>query len=255
MARGFLFYGLNLVRFISVVSLILVFASSFYVMAMDIISVKQFRKDSKQPGESPEGILAGCDYIGNSTIPGQRGGIAWAVINRLFIIAQVTILAFSEMDWFPQLFDRFFPVVGPEFGLGPLGVFQCLIGGTVLSHHVREFALVSGFFLFSIGGLNIIIGLILGVAAKTVRSGGMWESDSLVFLPSFTRKKRASTLDDSVPGAAPGPSGSSGLGFGKHAEKAATMNGIPLPQSPPPLPTYSPFRPHSLRSRNASSIS
>ena len=161
----------------------------------------------------------------NSTIPGQRGGIAWAVINRLFIIAQVTILAFSEVDLFPQLFDRFFPVVGPEFGLGPLGVFQCLIGGTVLSHHVREFPLVSGFFLFSIGCLNIIIGLILGVAAKTIRSGGMWESDSLVFLPSFTRKKRAPTLDGSIPGAAPGPSGSSGLGFGKQAEKAASMNG------------------------------
>jgi len=129
------------------------------------------------------------------------------------------------VDLFPQLFDRFFPVVGPEFGLGPLGVFQCLIGGTVLSHHVREFPLVSGFFLFSIGCLNIIIGLILGVAAKTIRSGGMWESDSLVFLPSFTRKKRAPTLDGSIPGAAPGPSGSSGLGFGKQAEKAASMNG------------------------------
>jgi len=161
----------------------------------------------------------------NSTVPGQKGGIAWAVINRLFIIAQVTILAFSEMDWFPQLFDRFFPVVGPEFGLGPLGVFQCLIGGTVLSHHVRQFALGSGFLLFSIGCLNIVIGLILGVAAKTIRSGGMWESDSLVFLPSFTRRKPAPTLDDSVPGAAPGPSGSSGVGFGKQAEKGAGMHG------------------------------
>jgi len=255
MARSFLFYGLNFVRFFSIVSLILVFAGSFYVMAMDIISIRQYRKELKAPGATPEAILGQCNYISNSTIPSQDGGIAWAVINRLFIIAQVTILTFSEMDLFPQLFDRFFPVVGPEFGLGPLGVFQCLIGGTVLSHHVREFALVSGFFLFSLGCLNIVIGLILGVAAKTIRSGGMWESDSLVFLPSFSRKGRAPTLDDSVPGAAPGPSGSSGLGFGKQAEKAASMNGARLPQSPPPLPTYSLPRPHSLRSRNTSSIS
>jgi len=62
-----LFYGLNFVRFLSVVSFILVLASSFYVMAMDIISIKQFRKELKQPGESPEGILAGCDYIGLRT--------------------------------------------------------------------------------------------------------------------------------------------------------------------------------------------
>jgi hypothetical protein len=199
----------------------------------------------------------------NSTVPDQSGGVAWAVINRLFIIAQVTILAFSELDWFAHLFDRYFPVVGPEFGPGPLGVFQCLIGGTVLSHHVRKFAIVSGFFLFSIGCLNIAIGLILGVAAKKIRSG---ESNSLVFDPPVPRR-RPCIFDESASGVAPGRSGSWGLGFGKQAEKAASMHGIislchrppfslpltfhvslgiPLPQSPPPLPTYSPPRPPSL---------
>ena len=59
-----LFYGLNFIRFISVVSLILVFAGSIYVMATDIVSVKHFRKESKRPGASPEDVLGGCDYIG-----------------------------------------------------------------------------------------------------------------------------------------------------------------------------------------------
>lgn len=161
----------------------------------------------------------------NSTVPDQIGGVAWAVINRLFIIVQVAILAISEMNFFPHLFDRFFPVVGPEFGPGPLGVFQCLIGGTVLSHYVREFTLVSGFFLFSVGGLNILIGLVLGVAAKAIRSGETGDSDSLVLRSPIPRKRR-SVSDDSVPGAAPGPNHSSGLGFGRRAEKAANMNGI-----------------------------
>ncbi|KAF9649522.1 hypothetical protein BDM02DRAFT_3113535 [Thelephora ganbajun] len=254
MARAFLFFGLNLARFISILSFVLVLAGSFYVMVTDIISVSRFRKESGEPGKSAEKILAGCDYIRNSTVPYQTGGIAWAVINRLFIIAQVTILAFSELGWFKHLFDRFFPVVGPEFGLGPLGVFQCLIGGTVLSHHVGKFTLVSGFFLFSIGCLNIIIGLILGVAAKRIRSGGMGEFDSLVFGPSI-RKRRSVIFGEPAPGAAPGPSGSLGLGFGKQAGKAASMKGIPLPQSPPPLPTYSPPRPPGSTSRDPSSTS
>jgi hypothetical protein len=58
-----LFLGLNLVRFISIVSFILVFASSFYVMVTDIISVNKFHKESREPGKSTEEILGGCDYI------------------------------------------------------------------------------------------------------------------------------------------------------------------------------------------------
>ena len=58
-----LFYSLNSVRFLSIISFILVFAGSFYVMVTDIISVNKFHKESRQPGESPEKILAGCNYI------------------------------------------------------------------------------------------------------------------------------------------------------------------------------------------------
>jgi len=58
-----LFFGLNLVRFINIVSFLLVFAGSFYVMAIDIISVNKFREESKEPGKSAQEILAGCGYI------------------------------------------------------------------------------------------------------------------------------------------------------------------------------------------------
>ena len=215
-------------------------------------------------------------HFRNSTVPDQMGGIAWAVINRLFIIVQVTVLAFSELGWFAPLFDKFFPVVGSEFGLGALGIFQCLIGGTVLSHYVPKLTLVSGFFLFSIGCLNIVIGLVLGVSAKTIRSGGMQESDSLVFQPSVPHRRPPSLIDDSLPEPAPRPSGSSGLGFGRQAEKAAMMkgslslcqhlsfdllltfwvsSGIQVPRSPPPLPIYSSPRPPKLEPLNASPTS
>lgn len=90
-------------------------------------------------------------------MPNQPAGVFWAVLNRLLIIFQVIIMILSEVGWPSKFFDKFFPVLGSNFGVGALGVFQCLIGAAVLSHHVDDFALVSAFFLFSLGCLNILI--------------------------------------------------------------------------------------------------
>ena len=62
----------------------------------------------------------------NSTVPNQPAGVFWAVLNRLLIIGQVTILFLSEIGWPSVFFDRFFPVLGDDFGVGALGVIQCL---------------------------------------------------------------------------------------------------------------------------------
>ncbi|SJL08489.1 uncharacterized protein ARMOST_11853 [Armillaria ostoyae] len=73
-----------------------------------------------------------------------------------------------------MFFNRFFPVLGDDFGLIALGIIQCLIGAAVLSHHVDDFTLVSAFFLFSIGCLNMLTGLIFRQSAKTKRSVTSW---------------------------------------------------------------------------------
>lgn len=62
----------------------------------------------------------------DSTVPNQPAGVFWAVLNRLLIIGQVIILFLSEIGWPSAFFERFFPVLGDEFGLGALGVIQCL---------------------------------------------------------------------------------------------------------------------------------
>lgn len=59
-------------------------------------------------------------------MPNQAAGIFWAVLNRLLIIGQVVVLILSEVGWPAAFFDRFFPVLGKDFGLGALGVIQCL---------------------------------------------------------------------------------------------------------------------------------
>lgn len=57
------FLGLNAIRVIGIISLILVFASSILVMVMDVIAVNTFLEDAKTSGTPVDQLLEGCDYI------------------------------------------------------------------------------------------------------------------------------------------------------------------------------------------------
>lgn len=65
-------------------------------------------------------------FLSDSTVPNQAAGVFWAVLNRLLIIFQTIVLILSELGWPSAFFNRFFPVLGKDFGLGALGVIQCL---------------------------------------------------------------------------------------------------------------------------------
>lgn len=162
-AKAYIFISLNTVRTLSIVALLLVFSSSILVMVDDIEAVNVFSN-----GGSNSTI--NYAYIPNSTVPNQPAGVFWAVLNRLLIIAQTVVLILSELGWPAAFFDHYFPVLGSNFGVGALGVMQCLIGASVLSHFVKVFPLVSAFFLFSVGCLNILIGLIFREHVKSTRS-------------------------------------------------------------------------------------
>ncbi|KAJ8582407.1 hypothetical protein M405DRAFT_937804 [Rhizopogon salebrosus TDB-379] len=164
-AKAYVFISLNVVRALSIIALLLVFSSSILVMVDDIEAVNVF-----VGGGSNSNSTSNHDYIDNSTVPNQPAGVFWAVLNRLLIIAQTVVLILSELGWPATLFDRYFPVLGSNFGVGALGLMQCLIGASVLSHFVKLFPLVSAFFLFSIGCLNILIGLIFRERVKSRRS-------------------------------------------------------------------------------------
>jgi hypothetical protein len=52
--------------------------------------------------------------------------VFWAVLNRLLIIGETIVLLLSEFGLVSRFFDKYFPVLGRDFGLGALGLFQCL---------------------------------------------------------------------------------------------------------------------------------
>ncbi|KDQ61178.1 hypothetical protein JAAARDRAFT_32182 [Jaapia argillacea MUCL 33604] len=243
--RGYIFIGLNIARALSIIALILVFCSSIVVMVHDVEAVNTFLK-----GDSETDGMEDCDYIMGSTVPNQPAGAFWAVLNRLLIIFQVIILILSELGWPAAFFERFFPVLGREFGLGPIGIFQCLIGATILSHHVDSFTLVSAFFLFSLGCLNMLLGLIFRESAKSKRSLTSWREQNKGILPEFVEEKGSSSRSASPYSGRRG-SGSSfgsvrsgsekvGYGFGRQGEKAAGLKGFMISKPVESLPRYVP---------------
>ncbi|KAG2052863.1 hypothetical protein BDR06DRAFT_989962 [Suillus hirtellus] len=269
--RAYIFFGLNIVRFLSIVSLILVFASSIFVIVTDVEAVNAFEA-ARQSGNVTAQDFADCEYIENSTVPNQIGGVFWAIINRLLIIFQVVILFLSEIGWPSPFFDRFFPVLGPGFGLGALGIFQGLIGAAVLSQHVDDFTLVSAFFLFVLGCINMFLGLLFRESAKSRRSITLWREGAKDVLPTNnprppTNLSRSSsgqtytsstvydekTRDVTEFGAMRNGS-RAGYGFGRQGEKAAGLRGFLISKPLESRPRYA-ARPTSAPSRSSRSSS
>jgi len=143
------------------------------------------------------------------------------------------------------------------------------IGAAILSHHVNNFTLVSAFFLFSLGCLNMLIGLIFRAKVKPRRSITAWKERAKDVLPppvlggfekgmEFSRavgveppRFMANIFDSPkhIPRNDTGESGmsrsttttsKSGLGFGRQGEKAAELRGFLLSRPVESLPRYAP---------------
>lgn len=127
------------------------------------------------------------------------------------------------------------------------------IGAAVLSHHVDDFTLVSAFFLFSIGCLNILVGLIFRAGAKSKRSVTSWREQAKSALPThvagvdirpvasvapsfvssvFSEKQPEQNAPATAAPAHPG------FGFGRQGEKAAALKGYLISKPLESLPRY-----------------
>lgn len=239
------FIGLNAVRALSIISMLLVFASSIFVIVTDVEAYNYFLTFPQEerdaclyvpyvPLTSPFSTLLTPPR--NSDVPNQPGGIGFAVINRLLIMVEVTMLILSEASLGAPMrfFDTYFPVLGHAFGLGPLGIFQMLIGASILSHHVDDFTLVAAFLLFALGCVNALAGIVFRDAARRKRSITAWRERGRDLLaqardmrPEF--KRPASTFMHGVFGGGSekvDEFGRTGFGFGRQGEKTAGLKGM-----------------------------
>jgi len=273
--RVYTFLALNAIRILTIIALLLVFASNTVTLADDIKAVNRFVAASKNISStnSTSGTanatvqMSDYEYILGSTVPNQPAGAFWAVLNRLFIIFQAFVLILSEISFPSSFFTRYFPILGKNFGLGALGLIQMLIGAAILSHHVNTFTLVSAFFLFSLGCVNVLVGLIFRESAKSKRSISSWRENAKSVLPThvagvdvtgppafisklYTGGTTSTSTTDSP---SVGPSGSinktgaektqdrfAGFGFGRQGEKAAALKGYLISKPVESLPRYAP---------------
>ncbi|KAJ7286426.1 hypothetical protein C8J57DRAFT_663725 [Mycena rebaudengoi] len=271
--QTFVFLGLNAARFLSIVSLLLVFSSTIVVMVNNIKAVNRFQANRiANSGSNSTELMLDCDYIQGSTVPNQPAGVFWAVVAGLLIIFQVVILLFSEIGWPAIFFDKFFPVLGADFGLGALGIFQCLIGAQILSHHVDDFTLVAAFFLFSIGCLNMFLGLIFREGAKAKRStrakraagkGGIIANPSDIGPPFVRASPHA--VSNIYTGASEKSvseeffatwksTDKANYGFGRQGEKAAGLRGFMIQRPEESLPALRIAHAHLRRATRGAAV-
>lgn len=87
---GAVFIGLNAVRALSIIALLLVFAANIETMVSWVsLQEKQvlrlpFCSDIKAI-KKPASDEDDCDYIEYSSVPDQTGGPFWSILNRIFI--------------------------------------------------------------------------------------------------------------------------------------------------------------------------
>ncbi|ORX37317.1 hypothetical protein BD324DRAFT_625675 [Kockovaella imperatae] len=249
---GPVFIGLNVLRALSIIALILCLSANIVTMVDDIKAIKAYNSNEQD---------LDCDYVEYSTVPDQTGGAFWSILNRIFIVFECILLTLSEIGIPKRLFENFLPILGPAHGLGCLGIFQALIGAQVLSHYSTTFPQVSSWLLFIIGCLNILAGLVFRSGGKTKRLIFSWEN--VTSLTPQTRmaatawdmvtekrvypKASQSNLsrqtsqhsdtplvpEHTVPGARFG-----GFGFGRQGEKAAADRGFKISRPMESLPRY-----------------
>jgi len=254
--RAYAFIGLNGLRILSIIGLLLVFSSQIVTLVHDIQAVNNFQAGKTAAAASdPEtnataADILSNDYIPGSTVPNQPAGVFWAVLNRLLIIFQVIILVLSEVGWPAAFFNRFFPVLGEDFGVGALGIIECLLGAAILSHHVDEFSLVAAFFLFAIGCLNMFAGLVFRESAKSKRSITSWREHSKNVLPTHVAGVDIRPVAAAAPSFVssvfknekPQEETKAGYGFGRQGERAAGLKGYLISKPVESLPRYAPNR-------------
>ncbi|KAG8860164.1 hypothetical protein FRB96_004189 [Tulasnella sp. 330] len=270
--KGYLFLSLNAVRTLSIIALLLVFSSNIFILVEDIKAVKAGSSTLTSTNSSGQTETFECDYFDNSTVPNQPAGVFWAVVNRLFIIVTSIVLILSEIGWPDRFFENYLPILGHKFGVGILGTIQWITAASILSHHVDDFPLVAGFFLFVVGCFNIIIGLIFRDSVKDKRSTLTFRLSKNQGLP-ISAPKVLVTANSSIFGnekGAGGPlvrsdtSGSSysnetgqfhkaqqfgaGYGFARQGEKQAAHAGYMVTRPVDSLPRYHPRPPTSVES-------
>lgn len=151
------FLGLNALRLVSLVVIILVFTTLIMGFVEDV-------RDYHNDAIMDEALTEDCAYVPGTSIPMQTWGILWVEVHRALLILGVIALFFAECSFFSiarleNASQIWFPVLSRTRGLAALGCVHVVIATSILSHYLDEFPLVVSWMLFVIGMCYLCLGL------------------------------------------------------------------------------------------------
>lgn len=151
------FLGLNTLRIVSLVVIILVFTTLIMGLVEDI-------RDYHSDAIMDEALADDCAYVPGTSIPMQTWGIFWVELHRALLLLGVVALFLAELSWLriarlEQAAQIWFPVLSRTRGLAALGIVHVVIATSILSHYLDEFPLVVSWMMFVIGMCYVCLGL------------------------------------------------------------------------------------------------
>lgn len=151
------FIGLNLLRLVSLVTIILVFTTLIMGLIEDI-------RDYHNDNIMDEAITDDCAYVPGTSIPMQTWGIFWVELHRALLLLGVISVFLSELSWLgigrlEHAAQVCFPVLSSTRGLAAMGSVHVVIATSILSHYLDEFPLVVSWMLFVVGMIYLCLGL------------------------------------------------------------------------------------------------
>ncbi|CAO1614290.1 unnamed protein product [Sympodiomycopsis kandeliae] len=164
--HGIGFFGFNILRFVSVIATVLVLSSTLMVMVLDGREYNAAKRDSPEDFDD-------CEYLPGTDVPTHTWGIFWVQLDRTFVLILLILCVLSEINWGGRLqksAEHCFPILGRNFGTGPLGALQMMVSTNLLSHYLEEFPLVTAWLLAIVGFINFHLGLIFRQRQRDYRS-------------------------------------------------------------------------------------
>ncbi|CDS02032.1 uncharacterized protein SPSC_02778 [Sporisorium scitamineum] len=151
------FLGLNVLRLISFVVIILVFTTLVMGLIEDI-------RDYHNDAIMDEAQTDDCAYVPGTSIPMQTWGIFWVELHRALMMLGVVALFLAELSWLgisklEHAAQVWVPVLSRTRGLAALGSVHVVIATSMLSHYLDEFPLVVSWMLFVVGACYVCLGL------------------------------------------------------------------------------------------------
>lgn len=152
-----LFIGLNALRLISLLVIILVFTTLIMGLVEDI-------RDYHDSTNMDEAQADDCAYVPGTSIPMQTWGIFWVEVHRSLLLIGTVALSLAELSWLSiskleRAVQLWFPVLSRDRGLAALGSVQIVVATSLLSHYLDEFPLVVSWMLFVIGMCYLCLGI------------------------------------------------------------------------------------------------